>query len=502
MTNQFNLHTMGRVPEGMISFFAEATPPNGWLVCDGAAVSKTKYPKLFNAIGYRYGNNNQNEDEFMLPDMRGLFPRAWDDNKGAEPKDPGRTFGTYQEDTIQNITAEFRAMLYDFFEYNMDGAVHAHVGNFPSERCVGEGVNHTKMGYRFDASRVARTSHENRPKNFSLLAVIKCDEEESVIPCCSCQCGNGNSPSSSPSISSSSSSSPKWAFAEGIHCPHCGKVSNPSNGNYLPYNPENGGHIVICDYCHVEYKMTDEQFYKWMGINVHSIDCPNCGLTPRNGHNSYVSWPTGGYILTCENCSCSYPISEEELQQIRNGGNEPSPSESSSSSNSSETSAVQCIHPVNFRQVDVSEHNGNIGVLGFRYEWESPTGDLADLKDCIVFEHSSYPDANGNDLYIAPNPPFNDKWKLINPTILTHAGSKGFIKDTHDRLGFSQPYTPAYFKCIQYYRYRCNKCMNENESKILKGPMTIERSVYFDPDNGGWRYTVKKDGYSATINLS
>lgn len=42
-------------PAGMVAAFAGTTPPSGWLKCDGSAVSRTTYAKLFAAIGGNYG---------------------------------------------------------------------------------------------------------------------------------------------------------------------------------------------------------------------------------------------------------------------------------------------------------------------------------------------------------------------------------------------------------------------------------------------------------------
>ena len=43
------------VPIGTILSYASATPPNGFLVCDGSEVLKTDYAELFEIIGDTYG---------------------------------------------------------------------------------------------------------------------------------------------------------------------------------------------------------------------------------------------------------------------------------------------------------------------------------------------------------------------------------------------------------------------------------------------------------------
>lgn len=52
---------------GMIMPYGGTTAPAGWLLCNGATISKTTYSALFAVIGYRYGGSGNN---FVVPDMR------------------------------------------------------------------------------------------------------------------------------------------------------------------------------------------------------------------------------------------------------------------------------------------------------------------------------------------------------------------------------------------------------------------------------------------------
>ena len=54
-------------PIGTISPFGGSVIPSGYLLCNGATISKTTYPELFSAIGYRHGGSC---DDFKLPDLR------------------------------------------------------------------------------------------------------------------------------------------------------------------------------------------------------------------------------------------------------------------------------------------------------------------------------------------------------------------------------------------------------------------------------------------------
>ncbi|MGL5991563.1 MAG: phage tail protein [Plesiomonas sp.] len=63
----------GLIPVGIPLPWPLATPPVGWVKCNGAAFDKIKYPKL--ATAYPSGS---------LPDLRGVFIRGWDDGRGVD----------------------------------------------------------------------------------------------------------------------------------------------------------------------------------------------------------------------------------------------------------------------------------------------------------------------------------------------------------------------------------------------------------------------------------
>lgn len=58
---------------GDIKYSKSLTPGEGWLYCDGSAYSKTKYPELYNLIGYKFGGSSSSP---KLPDYRGLYLRG------------------------------------------------------------------------------------------------------------------------------------------------------------------------------------------------------------------------------------------------------------------------------------------------------------------------------------------------------------------------------------------------------------------------------------------
>lgn len=82
---------------GEVATFAVANPPSGWLRCNGAAVSRTTYSRLFAVIGTTFGVGD-GSTTFNVPEMRGEFARGWDNGRGI---DAGRVFGSAQGGQIE-----------------------------------------------------------------------------------------------------------------------------------------------------------------------------------------------------------------------------------------------------------------------------------------------------------------------------------------------------------------------------------------------------------------
>lgn len=58
---------------GEVRMYAGATPPDGWLICNGSAVSRTTYSDLFALIGTTFGVGD-GSTTFNLPDFQGRSP--------------------------------------------------------------------------------------------------------------------------------------------------------------------------------------------------------------------------------------------------------------------------------------------------------------------------------------------------------------------------------------------------------------------------------------------
>ena len=85
------------VPPGTIIHYAGRTVPSGWLICNGANVSRTDYAALFAAIGTIYGAGD-GSTTFGLPNMGGRF---------LEGTTYTGSVGTYHSAGLPNITGSF-----------------------------------------------------------------------------------------------------------------------------------------------------------------------------------------------------------------------------------------------------------------------------------------------------------------------------------------------------------------------------------------------------------
>lgn len=64
------------IPTGLIvPGWVTVSPPTGWLLCDGTAVSRTTYANLFAVIGTTFGIGN-GTTTFNLPDLRDRFVKG------------------------------------------------------------------------------------------------------------------------------------------------------------------------------------------------------------------------------------------------------------------------------------------------------------------------------------------------------------------------------------------------------------------------------------------
>ena len=61
------------IPVGTITAWSTNTAPEGWLICNGGAISRTTYKNLFNVIGTTFGTGD-GKSTFNLPHIVNRLP--------------------------------------------------------------------------------------------------------------------------------------------------------------------------------------------------------------------------------------------------------------------------------------------------------------------------------------------------------------------------------------------------------------------------------------------
>lgn len=147
------------LPVGVPVPWSSATPPTGWLKCNGAPFSAEEYPELAKV----YPTNE-------LPDLRGEFIRGWDDGRGI---DAGREILSAQGDAIRNIVGHISCV-----RRGPEGSDRAD-GAFRYDSNWSTKIRSTDLEddwgsvVSFDASRVVPTAPENRPRSIAFNFIVR-----------------------------------------------------------------------------------------------------------------------------------------------------------------------------------------------------------------------------------------------------------------------------------------------------------------------------------------
>ncbi|ELH6618044.1 tail fiber protein [Escherichia coli] len=143
------------LPVGVPVPWPSATPPTGWLKCNGAAFSVEEYPELAKA----YPTNK-------LPDLRGEFIRGWDDGRGT---DTNRSLLSSQGDAIRNIIGALVDVRFNTYPSDSGVFTTSVIGDASSDSIKGGYAKRVT----FDASRVVPTANENRPRNIAFNYIVR-----------------------------------------------------------------------------------------------------------------------------------------------------------------------------------------------------------------------------------------------------------------------------------------------------------------------------------------
>lgn len=145
-----NLPTSVAVPAGTIIYTARLTPPDGYLVANGEAKSRTTYSQLCAAIGFTYGNGD-GSTTFNLPDLQGYFIRCAGTNSDLTS---AADIGARQQSSVERHS-------------------HSITTYGATQGGVNTGVDNKVWSRTASTFTGTYGGDETRPKNIALLACIK-----------------------------------------------------------------------------------------------------------------------------------------------------------------------------------------------------------------------------------------------------------------------------------------------------------------------------------------
>lgn len=147
------------LPVGVPVPWPSATPPTGWLKCNGAPFSAEEYPKLAKV----YPTNE-------LPDLRGEFIRGWDDGRGI---DAGREILSAQGDAIRNIVGHVSCVRRGPAHADRVDGTFRYDSNWNTLIKSTDSADDWGSVVSFDASRVVPTAPENRPRSIAFNFIVR-----------------------------------------------------------------------------------------------------------------------------------------------------------------------------------------------------------------------------------------------------------------------------------------------------------------------------------------
>ena len=169
---------------GMIASFGSAAAPTGWIICNGAAVSRTTtYDALFAVIGTTWGAGN-GSSTFNLPDLRGAFLRGTGSHGTANMADgssdfAGPALGAFENDQFQshghNIQTAQTGLLVEYAG-GAGSAGYTNTGNYTTANTAGHvwrAATPTNAGYPGAGVPAPRHGDETRPFNLGVTFCIK-----------------------------------------------------------------------------------------------------------------------------------------------------------------------------------------------------------------------------------------------------------------------------------------------------------------------------------------
>ncbi|MEX3088250.1 phage tail protein [Escherichia coli] len=159
------------LPVGVPIPWPSATPPTGWLKCNGAAFSSEKYPNLAKVY-----------PTLKLPDLRGEFIRGWDDGRGI---DSGRSIlseqGYATEDHAHGLPSKSTVATDRSINFYFDEAwaTSGNTGVIRWGNTSDAGLPAPNYGtfktYKQSVANLGTAGLETRPRNIAFNYIVRAD---------------------------------------------------------------------------------------------------------------------------------------------------------------------------------------------------------------------------------------------------------------------------------------------------------------------------------------
>lgn len=171
-TAKYRIRTVFQMPVGAVTPFAGNTVPEGWLLCDGSAISRTDYDELFSVIGTSYGRGD-GSTTFNLPNLVDKFVEGGSTSGGTKaaglPTLPEIELLYRQDSTSSGVYAS---------EYGSDGKTGSSYSNTSGtdeymQSCKTDGKTLAPFGAKYYSGTIYGASTTVQPPAIVMKYIIK-----------------------------------------------------------------------------------------------------------------------------------------------------------------------------------------------------------------------------------------------------------------------------------------------------------------------------------------
>lgn len=168
---------------GSIAPFTMETPPTGWLECNGRAVSRSDFSRLFGLIGTKYGKGD-GATTFNLPNLQDQFIRGWNHVRNL-----GDSQESAFENHIHNFSGTYSSVSWNGHDHydgtgNWLWTLVKRADSFFSDKWIWEYDSNGRTGWEYhnhycypqgtiSKASTGKVALETRPQNITLMFCIK-----------------------------------------------------------------------------------------------------------------------------------------------------------------------------------------------------------------------------------------------------------------------------------------------------------------------------------------